>query len=218
MKIEIIAAVCEAVYYNGRVKEGSRKLDRRDFVQLCKAANGTIMRKLYYELRRFEAELLYFGDYVDTKTATVKKSGKEFYVELDDNTMNLPHGIGIFAVYPLTKDGDHTERCERIQKGQIGADWLYCGEDFDGIPFYIKKGKRIFIYNYSCLKEGEEVEIDGLFRDDLEMEIPDDIAFDVINAVLGLTLKVAGFPIDKSNDDDPNVIELRKRIAEPATL
>lgn len=31
MNISTIAAVCESVYYNGRVKAGSKKMDRRGF-------------------------------------------------------------------------------------------------------------------------------------------------------------------------------------------
>lgn len=174
------------------------------------------MRKLYYELRQLDGEVLYFAEAIDTKEYKVKVRGKDKYIELDDDIINLPYGFGIFGVYPLDSEGSHPV-CQRVQKAQAGADWLYCGSDFDGASFYIKKGKRIFFYNMSCMNEDDKVEVEALYNDD-DIDVPKDIAFDIINAVLGVSLKTVGFPIDQTNDKNPNVVEVKRRLAEPDSL
>ena len=186
MNAKFIAAICESVYYNGRVKSGSEKLEFEDFEQLVKAAHGSIMRKLYYELRQLGNELLYFSDALDVKEYKVSVSGNRKYIELGDDVVSMPHGLGILGVSGISSDNNVTH----YVKGKIGDDWLYSGDDFSTVKFYLKKGRRVFLYNDECLKDGSVIEVEGLYNDD-DVQIPKDIAFDIINSVLGLTLKVA---------------------------
>jgi hypothetical protein len=217
MKIIVIAAVCESVYYNGRIKTGSRKLDIDDFEQLAIAAHGSIMRKLYYDLKKAGGEALYFSDSIDYKTFKVKTRGKDKYFEIEEQLVNMPYGMSIFGIFPVNEKGVRTDKDIRFLKAQYGQDWLYDGEDFDDVPFYIKKGKRVWLYNCDFLKQDEEVEVEGLFNED-DIDIPNDVAFEVINTILGTTLKVAGFPIDPTNDNNPNSLEIRKKLADPASV
>lgn len=216
-KASNIAEVIQSIYYNGRPKL-DKKLDRRDFLQLVNMANGTIIRKLYYEERQAGQVQWFFSPETNTKDFELsdadqrgrrsfeikgKKKGEEF-----EGVMRMPKGIGVLDL----RDADSGERISRIATGSA---WMYMGRAYEGKMFYEQKGIKIITYNVpSCIKK---VEMDGMFNL-TDMDIPYDIAFDICNSVLGLTLKVAGFPVDKTNDQDPNLLNVKNRLTNPETI
>lgn len=208
MNIELVAVLIEEIYYDGRVLTGSEKLQKKDFQNMCLAAMGTIMRNLYWQMKQDGGELLYFGDNVDTKDYSVQEdpSGQR-YIMIDDALLNIPFGLGIINVYPAKDSG-----CpERFVKQPPGADWLYCGTDFM-IPFYIKKGKRLDLFGNDCVKKETKVYVDGLYFSD-QLDLPQDIVWDIMNAVLGVSLKKNGWPVDPTTNDNPNITELKNKIS-----
>jgi hypothetical protein len=188
MNIEIIAAAIEAVFYSGRVK-AERKLDRLDFLELAKMAHAGLMRKLYFENRELEISTgLYFGDQIETREFELgepdSKGRRVFDLEEHADTIRLPNGLGIFSISPASEKDCGCSG--KFMPAEAGSEWLYCGKDFAGVLFFIKKGRKIYLYNApDCLTK---VEVDGIFNDE-NVEIPDDIAFDVVNLVLGTTLQ-----------------------------
>lgn len=223
MKVTVIAAVMEAITYNGRPKVDTR-LDRRDFEQLARMAAGSVMRKLYYEERQLGQQYWFFSSEVNTKEFKLSDpdSKRRRTVVLEDKVskdlfsgvMRLPGGMGVLSVRPAGEvDGcvadDHIARIES------GAAWLYMGRAYEGKMFYEPKSNKLVTYNIpDCINK---LEVDGIFNLD-DVEIPDDIAFDICNEVLGLTLKVAGFPIDKTNNNNPNLLALKSKLANPESI
>lgn len=214
MNIEILADVCEAIYYNGPVKSGGQKLDKDDFLQMCKIGHAMALRKKYYEEKNNDSQVVYFGDFVEPKEFKVNISGQYKYIELDENILVLPNASGLLDI---RVKGEYIKTGEpKILRQQIGADWLYTGPDFEGAHFFIKKGKRIYFYNIR-LTENDTVELYALFdRDDID--IADDIVFDALNYVMSITLKVVSFPIDPTDDNNPNTQLVKTRLADPAGL
>lgn len=219
INLDYIAAVCESVFYAGRPKS-SKKLDREDFKQMARMANGSIMRRLYYEERENRQQFWFFSDQLMTKTFKLSKPDlkgrREIVLQGDeekkafDGIIRLPNGLAIYEVSPV---GDCP--CPHIARAEPGSEWLYCGKDYEGLPHWTQKGKKIVAYQLDeCI---EELEILGIFNDD-DLEVPFDIAFDIVNAVLGVSLKVAGFPVDKTNNADPNLLTIKSRLAEPNTI
>lgn len=222
MKTSFIGAVIESVFYAGRPKVDKR-LDRDDFIQLAKMAAGTIMRKLYYEERQNAQHYWFFSADILTKEFELGKADskgrREIVIKSADSknlfssVVRLPNGMGIFSIRPT---GDIPENVpDHIARAEPGSEWLYRGRAYEGKPFWIPKGERVVFFNLDdCIKK---VEVDGIFNLD-DLDIPIDIAFDVVNAVLGLTLKVAGFPIDKTNNNDPNLLNIKSKLSNPEIL
>lgn len=215
MKLEIIAAAIESVYYAGRPKS-SKKMDREDFAQLARMANASIMRKLYFQASEQENVYLYFADQIETREFEVSepdsRNRRTFDLEEQKEIVRLPNGIGIFAIMLV---GDLPAAQRKFHVGEAGSEWLYSGEEYAGTLFYVRKGKRIHLYNMP--RNLKTVEMDGIFNDE-EIEIPEDVAFDIVNAVLGAALQTTGFPVDKTDDNNPNVTTVRKALAEPSSL
>lgn len=218
MNIEIIGAAIEAVYYAGRPKV-DKKMTRKDFVQLARMANGTIMRSLYFKFTESGENIyLYFAEQIDTREFEVGKADsrgrRSFDLEKNKDIFRLPNGVGIFSI---SATGDEDCACEgNFRPAEVGSEWLYCNNpDYSGVKFHIKKGNKIYLYNApKCMNK---VEVDGIFNDD-KIDIPEDIAFDIVNAVLSTVLQTAGFPIDKTDDNNPNVTTIKKALAEPSSL
>lgn len=210
MNIQIIADVIESIYYNGRPKSDA-KMDVRDFRQLAQMAHGNIMRQLFeqQQKRSRNNSALYFGQHIDRKVYKVGKPDRKGrrYVELEnkDNYLRLPEGAGVFAVMPV---GDCD--CDDFRKATAGQEWLLCGPDFDDMQWFALIGDKIELHGApECLKE---VEVVGITSDE-EVDIPKDVAFDIVNMVCGLVLKVAGFPIDKTINQNPAATDIEKRLS-----
>jgi hypothetical protein len=62
-----------------------------------------------------------------------------------------------------------------------------------------------------------DVEVLAIVSDD-EMDIPIDVAFDVVNATLGTALKAKGYPVDKTNDADPNPKVIMNKLKDSTPL
>lgn len=210
MKLIELADLIQEVYNGGHVKE-YRKMEEEDFQMLVRAANGSIMRRLWEQRNQQDDAKYYFSDQIQTEEYEVPPKDKKGRrkIELKSDTVRLPKGQTIFGVRP---GEDYTG--DEFHPTPAGSDWLYEGrEEFEGVHYYRLKGTSVILYG--CEDSIKKVEIDRI-PDDADINIPNDIAWDILNEVLGLTLKVKGFPVDKTADDDPEVQRIRSRISEPS--
>lgn len=217
MRIKTIAQAIQELYYNGRPTV-SKRLDKRDFLQFAKMAHGSIMRKMYYEERQLRQHNWYFGDQLEEKkfdlsepnskrerTITIKSDKKEDGL---NGVLKLPHGLGIFVIKPVCEDGD----CPDIIRSEPGSEWLYTGKAFEGQVFWSQRSSKVVIFNLdTCIKE---VEVIGIWNDD-DIDIPSDVAFDIVLMVMSLTLKVINVPVDRNNDEDPNTKAIKSVLSTP---
>lgn len=218
IELSWIAEVLFQIYYSGRPKAGG-KLALQDFEQMCRMANGTIMRRLYYDYKG-KGETTFPGWYASYLPAPKKfdlgeadARGRRI-IELTDGIMRLPKNTGFFDIYPYIAKGEVCG-CDHVQIMDAGQESIYCGADFK-IPMAVLKGKRIVVYNIpECVKE---MEVEAIFEGGIDMQVPMDVSLDIANAVLGEMLKFPGFPVDKTNDQDPNAVSYKNRLQEKETI
>lgn len=217
MRLIVLAAALQSVYSNGRVKS-AKKLDREDFVQITRAAIGAFMRKVYYEEKGIGSIMDYFGNILALKEFDIKEDERHRkYSDLADvDLLKLPKGIGIFSVTPIDEQG-YIKEDQAFTRLSPGMDWLYTEEDLDdtGDQTYQVLSNRIMYKN--ILEETKKVEAQGIFIDN-DLEIPEDIAYSIMNDIFTKIVPLQGFPIDKTDDGNPNLIEYKRRLAESDQL
>lgn len=212
--LALIAEVIESVYYNGRPKS-DKKLAREDFLQLARMNYGTVMRQLYYEAKnRGENPSESFGQLMEAVEFEVGKKDKmgRRIIEMEGDVMRLPKGLGIMQVSAAPGEESDVNFYRIIN----GSDWMYKGREYDEVPYFASRGDdKIILYNSpDCLKK---VEVFALKTDE-DAIVPEDAAFDIVNQVLGLSLKVAGFPVDTTNNMNPNLIAVKQKLAQTESI
>lgn len=222
MTINYIAAVIESFYYNGKLKINDQKMDIDDFTQLAIAANGTVMRQIWYEEGRMNDPLLYFAGSRRTERFKIEKMGRYRTAIIGERSfMKLPGGAGILAVMPLMSEKEN--ECEEFDNGDIflpGKPGMESGFgsvellDDIGEAFFVVSGNHLRLFGFEAARF---VEVEVIPNHD-KMDIPEDAAWRIINLVLGPVLKVVGFPVDPTNDGNPNVIPIKKALAPPQDL
>lgn len=165
-------------------------------------------------MRKEGIEAAYFGFQLDDPkvfdVGDADHRGRRI-VKIEDSVMHLPRNLGVFNVAPYIDKGEPVEGTSKIRIMDSGSENLYIGPDFSDVWFAVIKSKRIELHHVPS--EIKKVEVEGIF-DTAEQKIPLDIAFDILNVVMGQSLKVAGFPVDKTNNADPNVIAYKNRLQE----
>jgi hypothetical protein len=212
MRLDYLAAVLESVYYNGKPKS-NKKLEREDFNQIAIASVGTYMRTVYRDEDSYASIFMYFGNCLSPKQFTANKDANHRWtISLDTPVVKLPHGVGVFSVKPIDNKG-YIHDNQALTRLEGGADWLYTEDDLDDlgqITFTIK-GNTLFIKNLFATEEKPKFEVEGIFIED-SLEVPEDVAFQVMNYVFTKLIPTEGFPIDKTDDGNPNLIEYKKRL------
>lgn len=212
MRLDYLSAVLESVYYNGKPKS-NKKLEREDFTQIAIAAVGTYMRTVYRDEDSYASIFMYFGNCLAPKQFTATKDpNHRWTIPLDPPVVKLPHGVGVFSVKPIDNEGYiHDEQALTRLEG--GADWLYTEDDLDdlGEQTFTIKGNTLFLKNLFPVSENPKFEVEGIFIED-SLDVPEDVAFQVMNYVFSKLVPMEGFPVDKTDDGNPNLIEYKKRL------
>ena len=211
--IKVVADVIENFYYKGIVN-ADRDLRTRDFLQYAKFAFGGLLRDMYYKLKDLEEGDEYFFisqnlERQNFKVTTDKQNRKR--VDLSSaNFIRLPRNRHIFEVIPI---GENDCYCEDFIQVQPGEERWYKGVEYIGNPFFVVFGKGFDLYHVDdCVTE---VEVTGFYDKD-DMIVTTDLAFDILNAVLGDALKVKGWPVDVTNGNDSNVKEAQSALLNQA--
>jgi hypothetical protein len=220
VNLEYIAAIIESAYNNGRVLASNKKMDRDDFIQMARAANGEVMRSMWLEENQIANANLYFSGSITTETFKIEKKGRFRMVQLEEGgAVKLPYMAGILRVAPVmdveAEDCDYEELSDDVYiKGESGMEHTFGSDemmDDIGEQFYIPIGNNLRLFG---AVEATHAEIDYIKNDD-QLDIPEGAAWRIINLVLGPVLKVVGFPVDTTDDTNPNVVTIKKQIADP---
>lgn len=229
MTLEYIAAIIESNYYQGRVQDNDTKMDRDDFLQMARAANGTIMRQMWYNENQQGNPNLYFADSIVTERFEITRKGRFRIARLDDGgAVKLPYASGIFRVSPamtseIPEGEDDFEDC-----GDYGSDAVYTrGEpgmeytfgsasvlDDLGEAFYVPIGNTLRLFGF---EEAKFIETDYI-KNDEGLDVPEDVAWQILVAILPGVQKSALNLVDVTDDTNPNVTTFKKRIADPQGL
>lgn len=225
MTLEYIAAIIESVYYNGRVLANDKKIDIDDFMQMSRAANGDIMRAMWYEESQAGNANLYFSGALVTERFKIKKKGRFRIFEFEDGgAVKLPYAMGIMRVAPAMFESDDCEGCEEhydlgdfYSRGEPGMEYSFGSDDMLsdlGEALYIPIGNTCRLLGFAEAKFAEA----DYIKNDENLDVPESAAWRIINTVLGPVLKVDGFPVDVNDDNNPNVVSIKKQIADPQGL
>jgi hypothetical protein len=210
MILAILSAVLESVYYNGKPKS-SKKLEREDFTQLAIAATGSFMRSVYRDEEGYASIYAYFGNCMTERQYPVTEDDNHrSIVQFDCPVVKLPHSLGVFSVKPIDNE-NYIKDDVAFTRLNAGGDYLYDDGVLDdlGDQTFTLRGKTLFLKN--LFEETKKVAVEGLFIDD-NFDIPEDVAFQVMNYIFTKLIPTEGFPIDKTDDQNPNLIEYKKRL------
>lgn len=216
MKLKVISYVLFELYNNGVIRS-SHKLDDRDFLQLSRAAKGSVTRKFYYDERSNDAVWQFVAANTSEAeyTVTEDKRGR-IIVDFDfekDRITRLPEGNGILRITPIPKEGK-IDYSKNYTKGIAGSEWMYCTKKFledTGELIYMFTAGQIRLFS---LFVPEMVEMLAVVDND-DSEIPDDIVWEIFNYVLVISLKVVNQPIDSTDDSNPMVQAIKSKLGTP---
>lgn len=213
MNILVIADVINDVYSNGIVKS-RHKIDRRDFIVLSRAAKGSVMRAHYIAERQSGSVSSFVADQVSPKEFNTKKNERGILtVDIDfdvDRIVKLPDGNGIIRITPINEEGT-IDYSVNYSRAPAGSEFIFGTKAFledTGEAIYVAMSNEIRLFG----NDAEKVEMVYVSDND-EVDIPTDIAWEIINDVLGIVLRVEGFPVDKTDDQNPNVQQINSKIS-----
>lgn len=220
MKIIVVADVLNGLYNNGVIRS-NKKLDRRDFLQMCKAAKGSVLRKFYFDEKQRSDSVYHFitanckpGEY-DIKTDIRKRKVVDFNYE-KDKIMRLPDGDGILRMTAIDKDGVIDYK-RNFTKAAAGSEHLYCTKEFlddTGAMIYIAYADQIRVFGDDSVTGVEMVAI----IDNDDADITEDVVWEIINYVLLVVLRIIDKPVDQRDDSNPMVQAINSKISSPQTL
>lgn len=220
MNIIVVADVLNELYYNGVIRS-SKKLDERDFLQLARAATGSVIRQFYFDEKQKSDTVAHFvaSCVKENEYDVVKDERGRFKIDFDytkDKIIRLPDGNGILRITPIPEKGK-IDYSRNYTKGVAGTEYLYCTAAYledTGENIYMAISDQIRLFT---LEEPKKVEMLAVIFND-ETEMPDDVIWDVINYVLVVMLKVIGIPVDMTDDSNPVVQTVKSKMATPQPL
>lgn len=217
MKINILAEVVWRFTNNGRPSATAQTLSKQDVLQYCLMTFGNILRARFYEEQKLGEE----GD--PYSAFSMDLQSREFDLAEEDcrgyryadmsksSVFVLPKNAHIRNVYAV---GEKTCSCGNQEISQVkpGEESFYTDAEYSDFQFFVVKGQGLLTRNLPiCAKK---LSVDSIFQDK-DMDISYDLAFDIANAVLGVSLKVKGWPVvPNSNPYSEGEIELRKSLQE----
>lgn len=223
MNVIVLADVINDVYSNGIIKS-RHKIDRRDFIVMCRAAKGSVARAHYIAEKQGGPVGAFVSDIVKAKEFKVINTKRGYQVVDFDFNKNkitkLPDGNGIVRVTPIDTEG-RIDYNKNYSRAMAGSEWMYCTPEFledTGELIYIAMSNeiRLFGSNIDLIQRpedgNEQVEMVYVSDDD-DTDIPNDMCWEIINNVLGIVLRVEGFPVDKTDDQNPNVQQINSKIS-----
>jgi hypothetical protein len=204
MTARFLATTILEVYSNGHVKEGSKKLEYEDFLQLVYMAKGTLL----YDI--FQQEALHgltptISSMLNLYPLKVEKDDKgRKFVELPGEVVTLPDSSGVYSIVPVYTDNINS--CSPIIPSEAGSEWAICRDD-SGTMYYILYGKITRFYNMP--DNVTEVEATLILNDE-DSDIPYNLAFKIASLIWREVLRTIALPIDKTNDGNPNIDDALK--------
>lgn len=218
MKIKQVADVAWNIFSDGRPKATGLTLDKADFSQMCQLAFADQIRINYYKSRQLdqfnEPDYSFISPILEThrfKLSEPNVIGMRRADMCDIDLYRLPKNSHFTNVYPVGAG------CNGVALGEVtqvapGEENFYFGPDFSSFLFFVVKGRGINTYNLpACVNE---VDIEATYNSD-DIDISMDLAYQVIMAVLGTSIKVNGIPIKiLDNPYSPQPHEVKKRLQE----
>lgn len=204
-------------YSKGRAKATAQTLRRQDIGQMVKLNFGNLMRSRYIQSQKLstfnEPDYSFLSPVLSIKRFTLSEanmSGMRRADMGDIDLYRLPENSHFTNIYPVG-EGCFSPVGEVTQVSP-GEENFYLSPDFSDFKFYVVKGRGINIYHLpTCIKA---LDIETTY-DGNDIEITDDIGFEIASNILGLSQKVIINPVKVTdNSFNPNPTDLKHRLEE----
>lgn len=217
MNIQQLKEVIWRFYSEGRTKATNQTLQESDIAQMIKLNYGSLMRQKYFESKRLdrfnEPDFSFSQPLLDIQRFNLSEANMAGMRRADMSAvdiMRLPYNTHITNVYPvgINCQGDIGD----ITQVKAGEENFYLSPDFTFFKFFVIKGKGINTYHLpSCVSA---VDIETTY-DTNDIEISNDLGFEIAGNILGLSMKVGQKPVKiLDNSFDPNINELKRRLTD----
>jgi len=213
MKLKQISEVGWQLYDGGRPTATNQTLEQDDFQQLVYLQLADQAKMRFYESRKM-------GDGEKTDFIAPLLTSKKYPIEdadyqgrrsavYNEEVIRLPRNSDVTNVYLVADNCTETVNGSLTQV-QPGEENFYVNDpDMKSYLFFVQKGKRIDTYNVPpCVKQ---IEVERAFMED-ELDVPLDVAYNMLVQILGVTLKVRGFVPVEDNSSDGNRNQLRYQL------
>jgi hypothetical protein len=213
MQLKQVVEVVWRFYQDGRASATNQNLRKGDIFQMCLMEVGYQMKMRFYESRKagegektdFEAGMLGVREYqLGEKSYQGKRSA--IYKE---QVLRLPKNADVTNVYMVASNctGDVNGLLTQLQPGEEN---FHINDPDSSFPFFVQKGNAIDTYNIPpCV---DKIEVERIYTDE-NLDIPDDIAYQVANTILQISLKVKGVITPTTdNTQDGNDNQLRYQL------
>lgn len=213
MKLTSLSEVIWQFYDGGRPSATSQTLEKDDIEQMCLMALGDRLKFRIYDVRKLDS-----NDRTDSYAGmigrVVYKLGEANYkgrrtAETTQEVLRLPRNADLININ-LVASNCSKDVSGLLTQVQPAEENFYINDnELKRYMFYVQKGSNIDTYNVpDCV---DEIEVERIFTNE-NLDIPLDIAFDVSNAVLGISLKVRGFNPLEDNAMDGSKNQLRYQL------
>jgi hypothetical protein len=211
MTAEFVAHVILDVYSNGHVKEGAKRLDYEDFLQMVYMAKGELLR-LRYKEDRLQGDVYNINSLLEEHILPVKMMEDGKRVEFPGEIVDLPGGIGVYSLIPA---GQYSANAfsRPLARLKAGSEWLYADESY--MPSFAPYDKYAKVYNVEdCVKKMRAV----LILNSEDSVVPHDLAWGICKEVWRQVFRNITLPVDKTADNNPNVDDIFKaKLSSPQT-
>ena len=217
MKLKQLSEVIWRWHQSGRAKVVAQTLTEADIMQYAKSALSAMMRQQYLVSRKMNdgEEYYYYSQILSIKSFPLSDTDARGMRRADMGDVDLyrlPKNMHFTNIYPIgdgCMGGDGSLELTQVMPGEEN---FYLSGDYDFFTFYVVKGKGINTYHLPpCIKS---LDIETTY-DSPDIDVSLDQAMDVANVVLGVSLKMKGFPIKiVDNEFNPQATELKRRLEE----
>lgn len=186
--------------FNGKNKTSNLVITETKLEPVVKLAYANVMRNLWL---KFGNSYYYFTNNlkpIEYSLGDVECNGKRRIDFGNHSYISLPMNMHLFRIEPITGGGCS---CRGISFVMPGEDYFYRGPEFANYPYAVGIGDGVDTYHIpNCIKK---VSILGV-SDDPDVNVPQDIGWDVLRQVLSLILDVKKYPT-KTIDDYGNALQ-----------
>jgi|ERR1700733_12901105 len=192
MTLGLLSEVILYAYNSGRLKSVGKNFSKQDIFQMAKMSFANSIRELFYATKKLnDGDEYYFtSPLLEVKKYQVSELISERYRRIDmcdEDFFRLPKNAHFTNVYPVGCGQNNIE----ITQVQPAEENFYTSPDFSSFVFFVAKGRGLNFYNLPpCVNH---VEVEATYDADEKTDVPLDMAFDILNQVLGVTLRVPGF-------------------------
>lgn len=220
MLLSKLSEIIWTFYQVGRVNATKQTYRQEDILELSSMCLGNMQRRASLGSAKADGVPDYYAsapllsiqrfplgetDYNGKRSADMSKF----------DLYRLPKNAHIVNVYPVSGDAcPGMERGKAIDQVTPGEEYFYLGDKFNFFKFYAVKGRSLDTYHLPpCTKS---VDVESTFASE-EIDVSLDLAYEIAQEVLGVTLRVPGF-LHKEIDNPyitPQMQQLRRNIQQP---